>query len=492
MRELLSLLPPERLQEFPRVQLSQAFLAAKEGDLARGLRLFEAVAAAASKHDEPLLARDRLVVDQLLGRYADRPVVPGGLEALQRAIDALPPADDAARAALLNTACLTALGTGDMRATLGASTRAAREMRRIGSVLGLNYCLLHLGLAQLHLGERREAEATLNEAAALAEENFGADSGLKAAADIHLALALHARGEVAGAAERLGRSLGQVESADGWVDLYAEGYEVAIANALARADRPGALDLVERMAHTAQARGLARLERLAEAFRARLALVPGGEAPPATRRWQPGRWRAEPSAWREHHALGLVAVLAALGARDPARALAALDDLEAAARSGERRRDLRTLAALRAAARLADGEGEGAISDLLAGLEPALREDDTQFLIDLGPPLLPLLQRAWAWSREHGASSRLRHFLAHAVTTLARASEALDAPGVLSARELEVLVELASGAPNKVIARNLQMTENTVKFHLKNVFQKLRVRHRAEALLAARARGLLP
>jgi LuxR family maltose regulon positive regulatory protein len=63
---------------------------------------------------------------------------------------------------------------------------------------------------------------------------------------------------------------------------------------------------------------------------------------------------------------------------------------------------------------------------------------------------------------------------------------------VLSARELEVLVELASGAPNKVIARNLQMTENTVKFHLKNVFQKLRVRHRAEALLAARARGLLP
>ena len=81
--------------------------------------------------------------------------------------------------------------------------------------------------------------------------------------------------------------------------------------------------------------------------------------------------------------------------------------------------------------------------------------------------------------------------LATAVTTLVRASEALDAPGTLSARELEVLVELASGAPNKVIARNLQMTENTVKFHLKNVFQKLQVRHRAEALQAARARGLL-
>jgi LuxR family maltose regulon positive regulatory protein len=492
MRELLSLLPPERLGEFPRVQLSHAFLAAKEGDLARGLRLYDAVAASVRTDQDPLLARDRLVVGQLLGRYADRPVAAGELETLQRAIDALSPADDAARAALLNTACLTALGTGDMQATLAASIRASREMRRIGSVLGLNYCLLHLGLAQLHLGERREAEATLTEAAAMAEENFGADSGLKAAADMHLALALHARGEVAGAAEGIQRSLGQVETADGWLDLYAEAYEVAMANALARADRAGAAAFVDRMARTAQTRGLTRLERLAHAFRARLAPAPGslGSASPAS--WQPGWWRTEPSAWREHHALGLVEVLTALAGREPARALAALDDLEAAARSGERRRTLRTLAALRAAARLAGGEGEPAVEAFVASLEPAVREDDTQFLVDLGAPLLPLLQRAWAWSREHGASSRLRHVLAHAATTLARASDALDAPGVLSARELEVLVELASGAPNKVIARNLQMTENTVKFHLKNVFQKLRVRHRAEALLAARARGLLP
>jgi DNA-binding CsgD family transcriptional regulator len=36
------------------------------------------------------------------------------------------------------------------------------------------------------------------------------------------------------------------------------------------------------------------------------------------------------------------------------------------------------------------------------------------------------------------------------------------------------------------------MTENTVKFHLKRIFQKLQVRHRAEALQAARRRGLLP
>jgi LuxR family transcriptional regulator, maltose regulon positive regulatory protein len=503
MRALLGVLPAGRLAEFPRVQLFQAFVITKDGELARGLRLYQQVAAAHGGTADPALARDLLVVGHLIGRYADRPVAAGELDALYREIDALPATDDAARAALLNTACLLALGTGDMPATLAACTRAAREMRRIGSVLGLNYCLLHLGLTQLHLGERREAEATLTEAAAMAEENFGADSGLKAIADVHLALALHARGEVAAAAARLDGSLRQVEAADGWVDLYAEGYGVAIANALARGEPALAADLVERMQRTATARGLLRLERLAQAFRARLAL--GSAAPPGTAGaarlalaaddaagWQPGRWRDTPSAWREHQAFGLVRVLAALLDHRPADALAVLDDLESAARAGERRRDLRRLAALRAAAHFARAGGTAPVGAFVDELEAAVREDDTQFLVDLGPVLLPLLQKAWSWSREQGTSSRGRHVLATAVTALVRAAEELDAPGVLSARELEVLVELASGAPNKVIARNLNMTENTVKFHLKNVFQKLRVRHRAEALQAARGRGLLP
>jgi LuxR family maltose regulon positive regulatory protein len=61
----------------------------------------------------------------------------------------------------------------------------------------------------------------------------------------------------------------------------------------------------------------------------------------------------------------------------------------------------------------------------------------------------------------------------------------------LSERETEVLTELVQGSPNKVIARALQMTENTVKFHLKNVFQKLGVKHRTEAIRAAREQGLI-
>jgi LuxR family maltose regulon positive regulatory protein len=485
MRALLNALPAARLGEFPRVQLSQAFLAAKEGDLERGLRLYDSVAAKHVDTADPALRRDLLVVGYLIGRYVDRIVERGDVEALYRRVESLPATDDAARATLLNAACLMALGTGDMPAALDACQRATKEMRRIGSVLGLNYCLLHLGLTLLHLGERREAEATLREAAALAEENFGADSGLKATAEVHLALALHARGEVADAAERLATWLIHVETADGWLDLYAEGFQVAIANAQARGDAAGAHELVRRMAGVARARGLARLDRLAVIQKQRLA------GAPQRSEWHAGSWRETPFAWREHHEAGVSLGLAALAAHRASEAVPVLDDLEAAAAAGGRRRDSRVLRALRAAVTL-ELEGEtAAVEPFVRGLDDALREDDVQHLVDLGPALLPLLQKAWSWSREHWPSARGRQVLATAATALARTAAPGDAQIVLSARELEVLVELATGAPNKLIARRLQMNENTVKYHLKNIFAKLHVRHRTEALSAARARGLL-
>ena len=63
---------------------------------------------------------------------------------------------------------------------------------------------------------------------------------------------------------------------------------------------------------------------------------------------------------------------------------------------------------------------------------------------------------------------------------------------MLSPREREVLEQLASGLSNKGIARALDMTENTVKFHLKNIFTKLDVNKRMLAVAAGRNLRLIP
>jgi DNA-binding NarL/FixJ family response regulator len=62
----------------------------------------------------------------------------------------------------------------------------------------------------------------------------------------------------------------------------------------------------------------------------------------------------------------------------------------------------------------------------------------------------------------------------------------------LTARELEVLRLLARGMRNKEIAARLFVSERTVNFHLANIYQKLNVSGRTEALSRALEQGLLP
>jgi DNA-binding NarL/FixJ family response regulator len=65
------------------------------------------------------------------------------------------------------------------------------------------------------------------------------------------------------------------------------------------------------------------------------------------------------------------------------------------------------------------------------------------------------------------------------------------ADGQLTARELEVLRLLAAGSTNDEIARKLWVTEQTVKFHLSNVYRKLGVANRTEASRYAHVNGLV-
>lgn len=52
----------------------------------------------------------------------------------------------------------------------------------------------------------------------------------------------------------------------------------------------------------------------------------------------------------------------------------------------------------------------------------------------------------------------------------------------LTRREMEVLADLASGRTNKQIARDLGVSLNTIKFHVRNLFQKLGVNSRGQAI----------
>jgi DNA-binding NarL/FixJ family response regulator len=77
-------------------------------------------------------------------------------------------------------------------------------------------------------------------------------------------------------------------------------------------------------------------------------------------------------------------------------------------------------------------------------------------------------------------------------TALAMEPESDDARAVgLTERESAILKALARGLSNDEIAKELWVTQQTVKFHLTNIYRKLSVKNRTQATRVAYQRGLI-
>jgi DNA-binding NarL/FixJ family response regulator len=148
--------------------------------------------------------------------------------------------------------------------------------------------------------------------------------------------------------------------------------------------------------------------------------------------------------------------------------------------------------------------------ELLEETALSVSEDGTQSLLLLSEDegaasrLCTLSLRGWgvvppdAPSEELGAAVAA---VAQGLTVLPKtlAERLLDEPAAaveelsepLTARESEVLGLLGRGLSNKMIARELHISEHTVKFHISSMYSKLGVSNRAEAVSQGARHGLI-
>jgi LuxR family maltose regulon positive regulatory protein/serine/threonine-protein kinase PknK len=155
------------------------------------------------------------------------------------------------------------------------------------------------------------------------------------------------------------------------------------------------------------------------------------------------------------------------------------------------------------------GNSDTAIRTAVPVLATAARTGLLRTITDTGPGLVKLIGAVQAAARENRLPADLNHrvpadYLSRLLGTVQADGDQNTPAGVarsapnrltpdepLTAREVDLLRLLDRGLSNKEIARNLNVTINTVKWYLKSIYLKLDVARRGEAVAEARRRTIL-
>jgi LuxR family maltose regulon positive regulatory protein len=139
----------------------------------------------------------------------------------------------------------------------------------------------------------------------------------------------------------------------------------------------------------------------------------------------------------------------------------------------------------------ASGENDQAAQLLSAALRLAAPEGFIRIFVDEGAPMAKLL------SRMKAEGGRMKAYISKILTVLGE--KEVQTLGIapqpliesLSERELEILRLIAQGFSNQEISERLHLALSTVKGHNRNIFGKLQVKRRTEAVVRARELELL-
>ncbi|MGD2179069.1 MAG: LuxR C-terminal-related transcriptional regulator, partial [Anaerolineae bacterium] len=169
--------------------------------------------------------------------------------------------------------------------------------------------------------------------------------------------------------------------------------------------------------------------------------------------------------------------------------------LEAAEKRGHTSRTIEVLV-LQGMAFQAAGDTEEALTALERALTLAEPEGFVRTFVDEGPPVGRLLYEAAKGELAPDYARRLLAAFPAAETEQTVGPDTQDARHemieLLSRRELQVLQLIAEGLTNREIAARLFLSLNTVKVHTRNIYGKLNVHSRTQAVARSQAMGLLP
>ena len=432
----------------------------------------------------------------------------------REALDDLPPSpeNDALRDELAILLTIMGLITRGLMCCIDNQIREGVQMCQDARVMALEagHAFLAaqategLALAQYYQGRLSDSSESCRQAIALAERN--SEAGL---APTHAPLAASGYVELAGiymewndldtAAEYLDKASDLCHQI-GITQTHSETCVARSRLKQAQGDIAGAEEALREAGHVNRIEGPYSLGNFRLAVqRARLNLLAG--QPAEVTRWAHQVETAFASQGSEmsmpasiHETIQTMRARACLAQGDAKKALAILDPLLAPAEAAGAMLSVIEVSLLQALGWQALGDMPAALGSIERALTLAEPENHVRLFRDEGPAMARLLYQAIERSIQPDYAGRLLATFPESSAAPAPDRRSLSPTSIvepLSAREHEILQLIAEGMTNKEIAQRLVLTVGTVKVHAHNIYGKLGVNGRTQAIAKARGIGLL-
>ncbi|MFK3777583.1 LuxR C-terminal-related transcriptional regulator [Agrobacterium sp. NPDC089420] len=501
LEHLIDNFPPEILHASPGLMVCYAVVLSKRGNAAAGRERLDILKANGEWSAAALAAVDRSVldhIDSLIDVYEDRRMTAAEVERLERAAAALPPHATWELAWLYNHLCIIYTRTGDLEAARRAALKALGYYREEKTPYAQVFMLIHLGLVSTLTGEFSAALQFCREAEELVERVHWTDRNLLAIVRLAAADVLYQQGEVLHVEQTLTECVEPLIRGESWVDLFMRLFWLLARSRLQVAGFDAAAAAIDKAEEVAVERNLPRLKTAAAIMRVDL-LVRAGMIESATQAMErveilkqaggPDNWT-----WREAYDFDIATARLALVQAQAPQALQTLETLILSAKASGRayHRMLAEILAVQASWKA--GRQQQAFAYLQSAIALARAHEATQLFTDEGHDLATTLRaivrrfglKVFSPDAVEFMSRIVGHGLGRQPRTMPSPGSSDDgaahAAGLLSGRETTVLKLLSEGRSNKEMARDLGLSEATVKFHLKNIYAKLGVSRRGMAV----------
>ena len=376
--------------------------------------------------------------------------------------------------------------------------RSLRYYRTARSNYGTASVHLIKGMCCFAKGQLDAAMQSYENALGIITTDFPDDPGLNAIAESLVAEVRYERNELDNINGRLENAINALESYDGWLDTFIVAYRVAGALALSHDDSESAHMVLDRAVLLAAERSLGEVKRLAQLQRINIHIRNGNLTTANTLYKQYSSENGQLEAiwpkqviWRELDEYYFTTARLLLARQNGQKALMVLEAIVQEARRTGRLLSLTNGHILQALAYQSLDRQTEAIAVMKQAITIGSSEKYLRVFLDQGEGVIPIIQYVIDNEKRGSTRTRLGKYCSRVLSGYRRESREGQALLSFTPRERQVLIGLSHDNSNKLIARDLGITESTIKFHLKKIYSKLGVNKRSTAVIEAKRQQLL-